>query len=63
MVRDRFLLECPHCGKGKLIDVAVSSEGMIGPVKCDDCKARDLLHRTMPRASPRRNGALTVLRA
>jgi transcription elongation factor Elf1 len=63
MVRDRFLLECPHCGKGKLIDVAISDSGMLGPIKCDDCKARALLRRAMPRAIPIRSGAVGALHA
>jgi hypothetical protein len=40
MDRHRFRLECPHCGQEKLVEVAVSADGMMGPVKCDDCKAR-----------------------
>ena len=48
MVHERFIFECPQCGKGKMIDVAISESGLRGPGKCDDCKADDLLHRTRP---------------
>jgi uncharacterized protein (DUF983 family) len=58
MVHERLLLECPQCGKGKLIDVAVSEGGIAGPARCDACKADDLLYRTMPRASLLRTRAL-----
>ena len=58
MVHERLLLECPQCGKGKLIDVAVSESGLAGPAKCDACKADDLLYRTMPRTPLSRSRAL-----
>jgi hypothetical protein len=42
MAHQRFLLECPHCGESKLINVAVSDDGLMGPVKCDECKTASL---------------------
>jgi hypothetical protein len=42
MTRNRLLLECSACGQGKLIDVAVSDDGLIGVVKRDECKTKDL---------------------
>jgi transcription elongation factor Elf1 len=50
MTFDRLILECPHCGKGKYVTVAISETGSMGPVKCDDCKARGLLTRIAPGA-------------
>ena len=28
MVHERFILECPQCGKGKMIDVAIADSGL-----------------------------------
>ena len=42
MTRNRLLLECSACGQGKLIDVVLSDDGVIGVVKCDECKMTEL---------------------
>ena len=42
MTRNRLPLECSRCGQGKLIDVAVSDDGMVGAAVCDECKTHDL---------------------
>lgn len=54
MIRQRLLLQCPSCRESKLIDVAVRDDGVMGLVKCDECKARDILSRTVARPVSRR---------
>jgi hypothetical protein len=54
MIRQRLLLECQHCRQVKLVDVVVRDDGVMGLVKCDECKARDILTRTVPRRPTRR---------
>jgi len=44
-----LLLTCIRCREAKLILVAVSPTGRLGPAKCDDCKRRDLMGRIGPR--------------
>lgn len=52
--RKRLLLECSHCGQAGLIDVAVSDDGMMGVVNCDECKTNGLRSANALRRRPRR---------
>jgi hypothetical protein len=54
MERQRLFLECSSCGAAKFIDVAVRDDGVLGFVKCDECKGRDILKRSTARPLPRR---------
>lgn len=40
--RERLLLECSRCRQAKLIDVAITEDGMLGTARCDACKTDDL---------------------
>ena len=40
--RERLLLECSRCRQAKLIDVAITEDGMLGITRCDACKTDDL---------------------
>lgn len=40
--RERLLLECSRCRQAKLIDVAITEDGMLGMARCDACKTDDL---------------------
>jgi hypothetical protein len=42
MTRNRLPLECSHCRRAKLIDVAISDDGAVGAIVCDECKTNDL---------------------
>jgi hypothetical protein len=52
--RQRLLLDCSHCGQPKLIDVAVTQDGMMGIAKCDACKTDALRVANVMRLRPRR---------
>lgn len=54
MIRQRLLLACPTCRQAKLIDVAVRDDGVMGVVKCDECKGRDILAGSGAKARTRR---------
>jgi hypothetical protein len=49
--RQRLLLECSRCRRAKLIDVALTDDGMMGMAKCDECKTDELrfAHAMRPR--------------
>ena len=46
MVRTRLMLECPHCGESKLINVTILDD-VVGPVMCESCVARLILERRL----------------
>jgi hypothetical protein len=46
MVRTRLMLECPHCGESKLINVTILDD-VVGPVMCESCVARTILARRL----------------
>jgi hypothetical protein len=46
MVRTRLMLECPHCGESKLINVTILDD-VVGPVMCESCVARTILERRL----------------
>jgi hypothetical protein len=48
MVRTRLMLECPHCGESKLINVTILDD-VVGPVMCESCVARTILERRLAR--------------
>ena len=52
--RQRLLLDCSHCGQAKLIDVAITDDGMMGIAKCDACKTDELRVANVMRLRPRR---------
>jgi hypothetical protein len=52
--RERLLLDCLHCGQAKLIDVAITDDGMMGAAKCDECKTDGLRFAHAMRRRPRR---------
>lgn len=52
--RQRLLLDCSHCGQAKLIDVAITEDGMMGIAKCDACKTDALRVANVMRLRPRR---------
>jgi hypothetical protein len=52
--RRRLLLECSRCGQAKLIDVALTDDGMLGAAKCDECKTDELRFAHAMRPRPRR---------
>ena len=52
--RERLLLECSRCGHAKLIDVALTDDGMLGAAKCDECKTDELRFAHAMRPRPRR---------
>jgi hypothetical protein len=52
--RQRLLLDCSHCGEAKLIDVAITDDGMMGIAKCDACKTDALRVANVMRLRPRR---------
>ena len=47
MVRTRLMLQCPHCGESKLINVTILDD-VVGPVMCESCVARAILERDSP---------------
>ena len=52
--RQRLLLECSHCRQSKLIDVAITDDGMMGIANCDACKTDELRVANVMRVRPRR---------
>ena len=52
--RQRLLLECSRCRQAKLIDVALTDDGMLGMAKCDECKTDELRFAHAMRPRPRR---------
>ena len=46
MVRTRLMLECPHCGEAKLINVTILDD-VVGPVMCESCVAQTILERRL----------------
>ncbi|MGZ4316534.1 MAG: hypothetical protein ACXVRS_11985 [Gaiellaceae bacterium] len=48
MVRTRLMLECPHCGESKLINVTILDD-VVGPVMCESCVARTIMERRVSR--------------
>ena len=48
MVRTRLMLECPHCGESKLINVTILDD-VVGPVMCESCVAQTILERRLAR--------------
>jgi hypothetical protein len=54
ITRERLLLECSRCERAKLIDVALTDDGMLGIAKCDECKTDELRFAHAMRPRPRR---------
>ncbi|MGZ4384677.1 MAG: hypothetical protein ACXVY3_08755 [Gaiellaceae bacterium] len=52
--RQRLLLECSRCRQAKLIDVALTDDGMLGMAKCDESKTDELRFAHAMRPRPRR---------
>jgi hypothetical protein len=52
--RQRLLLECSRCRRAKLIDVALTDDGMMGAAKCDECKTDQLRFAHALRPRPQR---------
>ena len=48
MIRTRLMLECPHCGESKLINVTILDD-VVGPVMCESCVARTIMERRVTR--------------
>ena len=48
MIHTRLMLECPHCGESKLINVTILDDAM-GPVMCEPCVARTIMARRLAR--------------
>jgi hypothetical protein len=46
MVRTRLMLQCPHCGESKLINVTILDD-IVGPVMCESCVAQTILERRL----------------
>jgi hypothetical protein len=40
------MLECPHCGESKLINVTILDD-VVGPVMCESCVAQAILERRL----------------
>ncbi len=54
VTRERLLLECSRCRRARLIDVALTDDGMLGSAKCDECKTDELRFAHAMRPRPRR---------
>ena len=48
------MLECTRCRQARLIDVALTDDGMLGMAKCDECKTDELRFAHAMRPRPRR---------
>jgi hypothetical protein len=48
------MLECSRCRRARLIDVALTDDGMLGMAKCDECKTDELRFAHAMRPRPRR---------
>jgi hypothetical protein len=48
LIRTRLMLECPHCGESKLINVTILDD-VVGPVMCESCVARTIMERRVSR--------------
>ena len=48
------MLECTRCRRARLIDVALTDDGMLGVAKCDECKTDELRFAHAMRPRPRR---------
>jgi hypothetical protein len=54
ITRERLMLECSRCRRARLIDVALTDDGMLGAAKCDECKTDELRLAHAMRLRPRR---------
>ena len=48
------MLECSRCRRARLIDVALTDDGMLGAAKCDEFKTDELRFAHAMRPRPRR---------
>ena len=60
MTRNRLPLECSHCRQAKLIDIAISDDGMVGVAVCDECKTHDLRLANAARRHQRRHATFSL---
>jgi hypothetical protein len=61
MIRTRLMLECPHCGESKLINVTILDD-VVGPVMCESCVARAIMERRLSKLNESVMPALEVPR-
>ena len=61
MIRTRLMLECPHCGESKLINVTILDDE-VGPVMCESCVARTIMERRVSKLDESAAGSLDLPR-